>query len=343
MLTTHLDTSNPSVPAGTAAPWPAGPGVLALIPSGQPAPGGALARQLGVSRAAVVRQIAALRAAGVDIGSGRAGYRLARPVDWVEPAAITAALPDPVRRRVGRLENHWRVDSTQAECLRRAGRLPDRSFVFADWQVAGRGRRGRQWLSPPAANLQVSCFKRFSHGYHAMAGLSLAAGVAVADALVHCGVAGARLKWPNDLVHGDAKLGGILVELGGEAAGPCHAVIGIGINVRVPEAMQRALARPCADLAGLLGDAAPTRNALAVALVARLVDALDAFAASGFAAFADAWAGYDALAGRRIRVDGVRGAFDGIAEGVDAHGSLRVRSAGKVRSVDAGEVTVRAR
>lgn len=343
MATSHLDTSSPLVPPVAASGAPDGAGLLAVLPTGKPASGESLARRMGVSRAAVARQVASLRGAGVAIESGRGGYRLPRPVDWLDPATVLAELPGPVRRRVGTLENHWRVDSTQAECLRRAGELPDRSFVFADWQVAGRGRRGRRWLSPPAANLQGSCFKRFDNGYRAVAGLSLAAGVAVADALVHCGATDVALKWPNDLVSGSAKLGGILVELGGDSAGACHAVIGIGINVRVPETVRRALGQPCADLAALLGDAAPTRNALASAVVTRLVDALDAFAARGFAAFADAWAGYDALFGRRIGVSGTPGAFEGIAEGVDAQGALRVRIDGRMRCIDGGEVTVRAK
>lgn len=343
MLASHLDTSPPRMPTALAQRWPLGPGVLALLGAGERQAGPALARQLGVSRSAVARQIAELRDAGLEITATAGGYRLAHPVDWLDPGVIVAGLPDAVRLRVGSVENHWRVDSTSSECRRRAARLPDRSFVFADWQVAGRGRRGRQWISPPGTNLQVSCFKRFTRGYKGVGGLSLAVGVAVADALVRCGLAGVGLKWPNDLVHAGAKLGGILIELGGDGAGPCHAVVGIGINVRVPESVRSALARPCAGLADLLGDSAPSRNALAVALVTRLVDALDTFEAMGFAAFADAWAGYDALAGRRIHVEGARGTFDGTAEGVDAQGALRVRDGGGVRCVEGGDVTVRAK
>jgi BirA family biotin operon repressor/biotin-[acetyl-CoA-carboxylase] ligase len=148
---------------------------------------------------------------------------------------------------------------------------------------------------------------------------------------------------PHDLVHDDAKLGGILIELGGEFMGPCHAVIGVGINLRVPRAMQRALGRDCADLEQLCDGHAPSRNTLAVALVARLVAALDAFGDAGFAAFADAWAARDALAGRPIRVDGARGVFEGTAAGVDARGALRVRRDGVIESLDSAEVTVRAK
>lgn len=346
MPKTHLDTSRKAVPATPERPVRAAsepPALLGLLGSGACRSGPALARQLGISRAAVWKQIAALRAAGLEIESGGDGYRLARPLDRLDPGTLLARLPAALRRRIGVLENHWRIDSTSSECLRRAAELPDRSFVFADWQDAGRGRRGRRWVSPPAANLQFSCLKRFSGGYAALSGLSLAVGVAVANALEDCGAAGIGLKWPNDLEHRGEKLGGVLIELGGEFMGPCHAVIGIGINVRVPEAVRRALDRPCTDLADVCGGSAPARNLLAAALIARLVAALDTFDASGFAAFAQAWGERDVLTGRTIRVDDARGAFEGTARGVDARGALQVRCGDGVRSVDSAEVSVRAK
>lgn len=328
-----------SEPSAVAGPPP----VLQLLASGQPHSGPALAERLGMTRAAVWKQVAALRGAGLEIESGAGGYRLLRPLDGLDPAAILARLPAALRSRVGLLENYWRLDSTSSECLRRAATLPDRAFVFADWQQAGRGRRGRQWVSPPATNLQFSCLKRFAGGYAALVGLSLAVGVAVADALADCDVGEVGLKWPNDLVHADAKLGGILIELGGEFMGPCHAVVGVGINLHLPAAMRRALARECVDVAGLCGAAMPTRNALAAALIQRLVAALDRFDSEGFAAFADAWAARDVLAGRRVRVEAAHDVFEGVAAGVDARGALRVRTGGGVRHVESAEVSVRAR
>ncbi|TAN05178.1 MAG: biotin--[acetyl-CoA-carboxylase] ligase [Rhodanobacteraceae bacterium] len=326
----------------TAGGPAAAPAVLRLLRPDRRMAGPELARQLGVSRAAVWKQVAALRAAGLEIDAGNGGYQLLRRLDWLEPAAVLRSLPAGVRRRVGLVENHWRVDSTSSECLRRAAKLPDAAFVFADWQDAGRGRRGRRWVSPPATNLQFSCLKHFSGGYAALSGLSLAVGVAAAVALADCGAAGVGLKWPNDLVHADAKLGGILIELGGEFMGPCFAVIGIGINLRLSPNARRALGRSCTDLAGVCGTAAPTRNALAAALVERLVDTLETFDAAGFAGFADAWAARDVLAGRAIRVEAARGAFDAVADGVDARGALRVRTADGLRCLDSAEVSVRA-
>lgn len=317
------------------------PPVLRLLASGAAISGPELARRLDISRAAVWKQIETLRRGGLEIASEAQGYRLARPLDLLDVARVRGGLPAALRSRVGSIENHWRLDSTSSELARRAAELPDLSFVFADWQDAGRGRRGRQWLSPPARNLQFSCLKRFAGGYAALSGLSLAVGLAAARALEDCGTNGIALKWPNDLVHRDAKLGGILVELGGEFMGPCHAIIGIGINVDLPVAMRRSLDWACADLAGLCEGSLPSRSELAATLIVRLAEALDAFDASGFSACAAAWAERDVLAGRRIRIDDPRGGLEGIAEGVDLRGALQVRTAAGVRAIDSGEVSVR--
>ncbi len=341
MSNPHLDTSARFVPTNDPSGDSVLPPLLAQLASGAAVRGPALARRLGISRAAVWKQVDTLRRAGLDIRAGAAGYRLVHPVQVLDPERVRAALPAPVRLRTGALQNHWRLDSTSSELARRADELPDRSFVFAEWQRAGRGRRGRQWLSPPATNLQFSCLKRFAGGYAALAGLSLVTGIAVVRALEAAGIDGATLKWPNDLVYDGAKLGGILVELGGDFMGPSRAIIGIGINVRVPGTVRDALARPCTDLADVCGDVAPDRGALAAAVIAQLVPALDAFDDDGFGAFAGAWAAHDALAGRAVRVEGARGVLEGVAAGVDARGALRVRTASGIHCVDSGEVSVR--
>jgi len=318
------------------------PELLDLLSAGAPVSGADLARRLRVSRAAVWKQIEALRAAGLPVEAQAGhGYRLTRPLDRLDAAAIRRALPATVRKRLGALEVHWKLDSTSSEWLRRVEELPDRAFVFAEMQTAGRGRRGRSWVSPPMGNLAFSCLKRFDRGYAALSGLSLAIGVTVARALQACGVRGIGVKWPNDLVHGDAKLAGILVELGGEFLGPCHAVIGIGINLHLPDEARAAIAQPVTDLGACSGEV-PSRNRLAAVMIEHLCEALDLFAASGFAAFASGYAERDALRGRTLRVDDPRGAFEGVAMGVDARGALRVCTSNGERLVDSAEVSVRA-
>jgi BirA family biotin operon repressor/biotin-[acetyl-CoA-carboxylase] ligase len=319
------------------------PELLDLLSAEAPVSGADLAVRLRISRAAVWKQIEALRAAGLVVEAHAGlGYRLARPLDRLDAAAIGKALPAALRKRIGALEVHWKLDSTSSELLRRVDELPDRAFVFAEMQTAGRGRRGRAWASPPTGNLAFSCFKRFGQGYAALSGLSLAVGVTAVRALEACGVHGVGVKWPNDLVHRDAKLAGILIELGGEFLGPCHAVIGIGINLHLPEQARVAIAQPVTDLDELGGGMVPPRNKLAAMMTGHLCEALDVFAASGFAAFATDYARYDALRGRALRVDDPRGAFEGVATGVDARGALRVHTAHGEKIVDSAEVSVRA-
>lgn len=318
------------------------PELLHLLSAETPVSGADLAARLGVSRAAVWKQIEALRAAGlpVEAQAGR-GYRLGRPLDRLDATVIRRRLPTAVRKRIGALEVHWKLDSTSSEILRRVDGLPDCAFVFAELQTDGRGRRGRAWISPPMANLAFSCLRRFEGGYAGLSGLSLAIGVVVARALEVCGVRGVGVKWPNDLVHRDAKLAGILIELGGEFLGPCHAVIGVGINLHLPVGARVAIAQPVTDLEQLCG-AAPSRNELAAVLIEHLCEALEEFAASGLIAFADEYARRDALRGRTLRVDDPRGAFEGVAAGVDARGALRVRTARGEKIVDSAEVSIRA-
>lgn len=319
------------------------PALLDLLSTEGPVSGASLAKQLGISRAAVWKQIEALRETGLAIEAhAGSGYRLLRAPEWLDADSIRRELPASMRKQCGPIGLHWRLDSTSSELARRIDALPDRAFVFAETQTAGRGRRGRTWLSPPGANLYLSCVQRFECGYAALSGLSLAAGIAIVRALEDCGVDGIQLKWPNDLVCNDAKLAGILIELGGEFLGPCHAIIGIGINLHLPDATRAAIAQPVIDLDNICRDVAPARNRLATAVIARLYEALDLFAESGFAAFTEDYAKHDALRGRALRIDDPRGAFEGIGAGVDARGALRVRTAHGERIIDSAEVTVRA-
>lgn len=318
--------------------------LLGLLSADATQSGSALAARLGITRAAVWKQIEALRADGAPIEAvASRGYRLAWPIEWLDLRRIEAGLEPAERKRFGAIDLRWQVDSTSSELLRRAPRDgADLQVCCAEMQSAGRGRRGRSWRSPLGGNLYLSLLKRFDHGMGALAGLSLAVGTAVVAALADCGIDGVGLKWPNDVLAGGRKLAGILIELGGEFLGPCHAVIGIGINLRLSEHDAAAIDQPATDLATVAATP-PARNALAARLLARLLAALDRFAAAGFAAFRDDYARLDLLAGHEIEVRDAGGILRGIADGVDERGALRVRDGGGVRSFDSAEVSVRAR
>ncbi len=307
--------------------------------------GSVLAARLGVTRAAIWKQVEALRECGapIEASAGR-GYRLSWPIEWLDVARIAAELDPAQRSRVSDIAVHWQIDSTSSELLRRAAQEDgDLLLCCAESQSAGRGRRGRHWRSPLGGNLYFSLLKRFDHGMGALSGLSLAAGVAVVDALADCGVSGAGLKWPNDVLARGRKLAGVLIELGGEFLGPCHAVIGIGINLRLPATVAATIEQPAIDIATLTGAEAPSRNRLAGRLLTHLVEMLDRFAGAGFAPFRDDYARHDLLAGQPIRVHDAGGTLDGIGAGVDERGALRVRHAGGVRICDSADVSVRVR
>ncbi|HEU0225687.1 MAG TPA: biotin--[acetyl-CoA-carboxylase] ligase [Steroidobacteraceae bacterium] len=268
---------------------------------------------------------------------------MTRRADPLDAEAIRRALPAWPLERLRRLEVHEELDSTSDRLLAVTDLPPGRfDACLAEFQTAGRGRRGRQWLAPRASGLCLSVNWSFREAPAALSALSLAAGVAVLRALSCLGVGDLALKWPNDIVHGGRKLGGVLVDLRGEAAGPAYVVVGIGINVRLPAATRAAIAAGGFEAADLASLGSPvSRNALAAALVAELALMLEEFATRGMAAFADEWRGADALAGRPVRVLQDGREFEGLARGVDADGALLVDAPGGRHRVLSGEVSVR--
>jgi len=317
--------------------------LLAALATGEPISGAQLADRAGVTRAAIWKQVEALRARGVPIEArGPAGYRLPWPVQLLDQARIRSALPRGCAARLGALEVHWELDSTSSELQRRLAEAADLSVVLAETQSAGRGRRGRSWLSPPGLNLYLSCLKRFDRGFAALSGLSLAVGTMVLRAVEALGIHGAGLKWPNDVLAPDGKLAGVLVELSGEYQGPCAAVIGVGLNLRLTDALRAQAGQPASDLASLAGGPLPDRNAIAAQLIAALVEGLRQFEQHGFAPFAEDYARHDLLAGQPLKLSGALGTFEGTGAGVDARGALQVRLRnGELRAVDSADVTVR--
>ena len=316
--------------------------LLASLSAEHAVSGAELARRLQVTRAAVWKQIEHLRELGAPVEAvAGSGYRLAWPLEPLAAGDIRDRLDASTRTRLAGLSVHWRIDSTNTELQRRAATTSGIEVCLAETQTAGRGRRGREWQSPLGGNLYFSLLRRFEVGMAELSGLSLVVGVAVVDALADCGVTAAGLKWPNDVLANGQKLAGILVELSGEFLGPCHAVIGVGINLRLPAAARHRIDQPAIDIASLCREV-PSRNALAARLISRLVDALDRFEGQGFAAFGEAYARHDLLRGRNVRVLAAGTAHEGIGAGVDERGALIVRHGKTDTHYDSAEVSVRA-
>jgi BirA family biotin operon repressor/biotin-[acetyl-CoA-carboxylase] ligase len=235
------------------------------------------------------------------------------------------------------------VDSTNSELLRRAA-VSDvhRHVLAAERQTAGRGRRGRGWTSIPGGSLTFSLGWRFERAASYLSALPLAVGIAVCRALEAEGFAGIELKWPNDLVHRAAKVAGVLVELSGAAQGPSLAVIGIGVNVRLPATVRGRIGRPATDLATLAPRERIDRNALLARILGEVAEGLRAYASGGFGRSRAAWQRRDALHGKAVEVvlpDGE--SVRGTVRGVDADGALLVASAGRTLRFVSGEVSLR--
>lgn len=333
--------ANTRVPARPRGSAPAA-GVLALLAAGEEWSGSALAATLGITRAAVWKQIEQLRARGLMVHAvaGR-GYRLDAPVELLDASRIEAAVSPEQRAQVGAIDVRWQIDSTSSELTRTAGASSAPCACLAEIQTAGRGRRGRSWRMPLGGGIALSYRRRFDGGMASLAGLSLVAGIAVLRAFTDCGIAGPALKWPNDIVADGRKLGGILVELGGDALGPCHAVVGIGINLCIGTEQGAAIDQPWTDIATLAPGAVPSRNALAGRILSRLAEALDVFSSAGFAAFENEYAQHDALHGRDIVVSAGGEAWNAIANGVTSRGALKVVREGVEVRLDSGEISVR--
>ncbi|MBL8226813.1 MAG: biotin--[acetyl-CoA-carboxylase] ligase [Chromatiales bacterium] len=322
--------------------------LLSLLADGAEHAGPALGAALGCTRAAVWKQVAALRAMGLAVETrGRQGYCIPGGVELLDAGRIGAALGPPARQALVALEVAFSIDSTSGYLLGQS--MPGFGEVaccLAEYQDGGRGRRGRRWLSPVARGLCLSLGVRLERGGHELPTLSLVAGVAVVRALEVAGAGGVLLKWPNDVILGGGKLGGILVDVAGEPGGPLHVVIGVGINVHgAPAAGDLTLAGglPPASLAHEPGGRAPSRNVLAAALIDSLVAAVAEFDACGFAPFVDAWRHADFLAGRAIDLEASGRHESGVARGIADDGTLLIESGGGRRRVVAGEVTLRPR
>jgi BirA family biotin operon repressor/biotin-[acetyl-CoA-carboxylase] ligase len=221
---------------------------------------------------------------------------------------------------------------------------PSGTVLVVDRQTAGRGSRGRTWVASPEASLTFSVLWDFRGGLGRLSGLSLAVGVAVVRALTRCGVNGVMLKWPNDILFGDAKLGGILVELSAdnEAA---HAVVGIGLNLLLPQSIGEAdeAMLPAAALEQIVAPL-PERNVLLTGLLVELARVFDCFAVDGFAGLREAWHACHAWQERPVRLlrDG-RVVMEGVCAGADADGALLVRTADGLERCLSGDVSLRPR
>jgi BirA family biotin operon repressor/biotin-[acetyl-CoA-carboxylase] ligase len=303
--------------------------------------GQALAIRFGVSRTAIWKQIRNLSALGVDIEKVRGlGYRIADGLDLLQASDICDALQPEVKRLLHEIKVHRTIDSTNAELQRQGLTGTGASVCLAETQTAGRGRRGRPWVSPFGSSIYMTVGWRFDGGAEVLEGLPLAVGVLLCETLGELGVGGLALKWPNDVLLDGRKLAGILVEVNGDLAGPCNALIGIGINVALPPTAAESIEQPWADLRSAVSGSL-LRNRIVAVLLSRLLPALSSYGHEGFSAWQERWRALDAYAGQPVLIDTSGRRMAGTARGVDERGSLLLETASGTQRVFGGEVSLR--
>jgi BirA family biotin operon repressor/biotin-[acetyl-CoA-carboxylase] ligase len=340
--------------AARAAHAPRAPGskapliaqVFAALADGRFHSGEELAGELGVSRSAVWKAAGALRELGATLHAVRnRGYRLPHSGEPLDESKIREHLPRELRERIVSIQTTWSIPSTNTVLLARQNPKGGTSEVLlAEHQSAGRGRRGRTWLAPPGGAICLSLSWTFHESPQDFGALGLVIGVCTLRALKEQGVKSASLKWPNDLLIAEKKLGGVLIELRAESGGPACVVIGIGLNVALGPELLKEIAQTgtaATDLASALGRT-PSRNAVVAEVIAACVRGLTEFEVHGLKPFIEEWRAADALRGRPVNVSAAEGIAKGLARGIDLHGALLIETAQGVRRFVSGDVTVRA-
>ncbi|KNC17696.1 biotin--[acetyl-CoA-carboxylase] synthetase [Pantoea sp. RIT-PI-b] len=308
--------------------------LVALVADGEFHSGEQLGEALGMSRAAINKHIQTLKSWGLDVYTvtGK-GYSLAGPIQLLDEDIILSHLHQP------NLAVIPVIDSTNQYLLDRMDQLPSGYACIAEYQQAGRGRRGRKWFSPFGSNLYMSMYWRLEEGPAAAMGLSLVIGIIMAEVIQSLGAPEVRVKWPNDLYLNDRKLAGILVELTGKTGDAAQIVIGAGVNLLMRSEGATEINQGWINLqeAGIDID----RNVLAAKLLNSLREALPIFERDGLAPFVKRWEALDNFINRPVKLlIGDREVY-GIARGIDKQGGLLLERDGEVKSWVGGEISLR--
>ena len=304
--------------------------LISLLADGEFHSGEQLGETLGMSRAAINKHVQTLRDWGVDVFTvpGK-GYSLPEPIQLLDASLIHSQLDG------GNITVLPVIDSTNQYLMDRIGQLESGDACVAEYQQAGRGRRGRKWFSPFGANLYLSMFWRLEQGPAAAIGLSLVIGIVMAEVLRDLGADKVRVKWPNDLY----LLDRILVELTGKTGDAAQIVIGAGINMSMRRVEENVVNQGWINLqeAGINID----RNTLAARLIRELRAALVLFEHEGLAPYLSRWKKLDNFIDRPVKlIIGDKEIF-GISRGIDAQGALLLEQNGEIKPWMGGEISLR--
>ena len=322
--------------------------LIKSLAAGQFVSGQLLGEQLGISRTAIAKHIKALIEMGLDIYSvtGK-GYKLSQPLYLLEKEKIIKLVArefsaqSKAHTDIPLIEVHSLIDSTNDYLMRRLpNQLSSGQVCLAEYQSAGRGRRGRQWISPFGSQIYLSMYWYLEQGLAASTGLSLVTALAVSDAVKAHSDVQVQLKWPNDIYLDGVKLAGILIDLEGQALEPSHSVIGVGLNLHMPEEAGKLIEQKWTDLQSH-SKVKIDRNALSAQLISCLHKRLHQYQQTGLAPMLDEWHALDAFLNKRVKLITGERITHGICRGVNNQGALLLEVNGQVKPVYGGEVSLR--
>ena len=314
--------------------------IVNALSSGSFISGQQLGDDLNISRSAISKHIKALSTIGLDIYSvpGK-GYKLSHSIDLLDKNKIVDYLDDHTNATL--IEVHSLIDSTSSYLMRRLpNQLKQGQVCLAEYQSSGRGRRGRQGESPFGSHIYLSLYWRLEQGFSSAMGLSLVVALAVSDAIRSIEGIEVELKWPNDIYIKGAKLAGILIDLEGQAEGPTHSVIGIGINLKMPIKSAEKINQSWTDLQTHCVEPID-RNRLSAKVIECLKLRLMEFEISGLSSMVDEWHNQDLYLNKNISIITGNKVTQGICRGINHQGALLLEENAKVKVIYGGEVSVR--
>lgn len=318
--------------------------LLILLSDGHFHSGTELGEKLAISRTAIwkhIKQLETLYGLDVQAVQGK-GYRLSRPVELLNDTIIINGLSEQGRDLLDVFEIHPLLDSTSRYLMQQGDRETKSGahVVLAEMQTAGRGRRGKKWVSPFAQNIYLSLRWQFNDATLNLSGVSLAVGVALIKALNKLEITDLQLKWPNDIYHKGRKLGGVLLELRGEAGGACDMVVGVGLNVSMSEQDGADIDQAWIDINSISKNKI-SRNQLVAATLSELLPCMQLYSQQGLKPFLQDWQANDMLKDKPVTLLLHDHHREGIARGVNEQGALLFESEGKIEPLYAGELSLR--
>ncbi len=317
--------------------------LLRLLADGRFHSGTELGESLSVSRTAIWQKIRQLEKYGLVIDSVKGkGHRLSSSLELLDQDRICAGLPDSVRSELAEINVYSELDSTNRYLLELLGSEEIHShLVFAEYQTAGRGRRGNPWISPFASGICFSLGWHFPVSPEPLTVIALGTGVAIVRALNKLGITGVGLKWPNDIFINDRKLGGILVEMRAESTGPCNVVIGVGLNYEMRNSGTDLIDQPWVDI-NTITTTRLSRNDCVSGVINELINMLNEISRSDPGYIINEWRKYDCLKGRFASLILPGDTVNGRILGIDDHGALVMEIDHQVKKYNVGEISVRA-